>query len=68
MRVLAKAVGLSVALFGIVLMFAAFGIIKSALTGAPLVPYFGGGVLLVVIGIGLMVGGQWIGNYFDDEP
>ncbi len=67
MRVLAKVVGLSVALFGIWLMFAAFGIIKSAFTGAPLLTYFGGGLLLVVIGIGLMVGGQWIGNYFDHE-
>ena len=67
-RIVAKAVGLCVALIGIWLMFAAFGIIKSAFTGAPVLTYLGGGILLVVTGIGLMVGGQWVGNYFDDKP
>ena len=66
MRILPKLVGMCVALIGVVFTFAAFQFFFMSFDDESLSYTLGTG-LLVVVGIGLIVGGQWIGNRFDEK-
>ena len=66
-RIVAKFVGISVSLLGVLLTFVAFQNFFMSFSEEPL-SFTLVLALVVVAGIGLIVGGQWVGNAFDDKP